>query len=108
MGRQKAGLWVNYSLTDGDRSPYAASMLGNLRHWLGQDPGIRELVERGSVIRREELSSPHECGRPAENRGRKEQANRWDTTLKRMTATSTATNTTMDMTMDMTMDSPRH
>ena len=30
----KDGLWVNYTLADGRQSPYAASLLGNLRHWL--------------------------------------------------------------------------
>ena len=30
----KDGLWVNYTLTDGRQSPYAANLLGNLRHWL--------------------------------------------------------------------------
>jgi ArsR family transcriptional regulator len=60
VGRKKEGLWVNYSLTDGSRSPYAASLLGNLRHWLADDPGIRELVARSETIRREELCTPHD------------------------------------------------
>jgi ArsR family transcriptional regulator, arsenate/arsenite/antimonite-responsive transcriptional repressor len=60
VGRKKEGLWVNYSLTDGDRSPYAASMLGNLRHWLGDDPGIRDLLERSDAFRREDLCAPHD------------------------------------------------
>ena len=55
VGRQKEGLWVNYSLADGGRSPYAASLLGNLRHWLSDDPGIRELLERSDAIRREDV-----------------------------------------------------
>ena len=49
VGRKKEGLWVNYSLTDGGRSPYAASLLGNLRHWLERrsgDPGS-DRKERG-------------------------------------------------------------
>jgi len=41
---KKDGLWVNYSLADGSQSPYAASMLGNLRHWLEADPQIEELI----------------------------------------------------------------
>ncbi len=57
--RQKEGLWVNYSLTDGGRSPYAASLLGNLRHWLAEDPDIRELLKRSDAIRREHLCGPH-------------------------------------------------
>ena len=37
---------MNYSLTDGGRSPYAASLLGNLRHWLADDPDILDLIEK--------------------------------------------------------------
>jgi len=43
---QKNGLWVNYKLADGTQSPYAASLLGNLRHWLEDDPEISEMVIR--------------------------------------------------------------
>ena len=55
VGRAKDGLWGNYSLGDGNRSPYAASLMGNLRHWLDDDPEIRELVGRSEAIRREDL-----------------------------------------------------
>ena len=47
VSRQKDGLWVNYAVSDGSRSPYAASMLGNLRHWLSED---RELVDLLNTI----------------------------------------------------------
>ena len=57
VGRKKDGLWVNYSLGNGNRSPYAASLMGNLRHWLNDDPEIQELVGRSAAIRRE-----HICG----------------------------------------------
>jgi ArsR family transcriptional regulator len=50
----KDGLWVNYSLADGAASPYAASLLGNLRHWLDDDPQIREAVGRLPFVNREE------------------------------------------------------
>ena len=43
----KDGLWVNYTLADGRESPYAASLLGNLRHWLNDEPDISRLV--GSI-----------------------------------------------------------
>ena len=43
---QKDGLWVNYRLTDGSSSPYAASLLGNLRHWLQEDPDITVLIHK--------------------------------------------------------------
>lgn len=39
----KDGLWVNYSLSDGSGSPYSASMIGNLKHWLDSESEIREL-----------------------------------------------------------------
>jgi ArsR family transcriptional regulator len=54
----KEGLWVNYFLADGSSNPYAASLLGNLRHWLEKDPGVNALLEKLPGIRREEI-----CGR---------------------------------------------
>jgi ArsR family transcriptional regulator len=51
----KDGLWVNYHLTDGASSPYAASLLGNLKHWLEETPEIAALVTRLPMIRREEV-----------------------------------------------------
>jgi ArsR family transcriptional regulator len=59
VDRKKEGLWVNYSLTDGGRSPYAASLMGNLMHWLNDDPGIRDLMEKSETIRREDLCGTH-------------------------------------------------
>ncbi len=50
---KKAGLWVNYTLADGSDSPYASSMLGNLRHWLEDEAEIAELTGRLPEIRRE-------------------------------------------------------
>jgi len=52
---QKDGIWVNYYLTDGSSTPYAASFLGNLRHWLEDEPEIAELVEKLPTIRRENI-----------------------------------------------------
>ncbi len=43
---QKDGLWVNYQLADGSKSPYAASLIGNLRHWMDDDPEIRDMVQK--------------------------------------------------------------
>jgi len=51
---KKDGLWVNYTLSDGG-SPYAATLLGNLKHWLQEDLDIGQLVKRVPVIRREEI-----------------------------------------------------
>ena len=52
---RKDGLWVNYHLTDGSSSPYAASILGNIRHWLEDDPDIEDLREKLPMIRRENI-----------------------------------------------------
>jgi ArsR family transcriptional regulator len=52
---KKDGLWVNYFLADGKSSPYAASLLGNLRHWLNEDTEIAELMEKGMFINREDI-----------------------------------------------------
>ena len=51
----KDGLWVNYHLTDGRNSPYAASILGNLRHWLEDDPKTLAMVKKLPYIRREDI-----------------------------------------------------
>jgi len=51
----KDGLWVNYSLADGTDSPYAANLLGNLRHWLDDDPELAIIVEQLPTIRREDI-----------------------------------------------------
>ncbi len=49
----KEGMWVNYHLADGSSSPYAASLLGNLKHWLDDDKGVSDLLGKLSSIRRE-------------------------------------------------------
>jgi ArsR family transcriptional regulator len=49
----KEGLWVNYRLADGAKSPYVANMLGNLRHWLEDDPEVVALTTRLPGIRRD-------------------------------------------------------
>ena len=51
----KDGLWVNYYLTDGRKSPYASSIMGNLRHWLEDEPEVADLIQRLPRIRREEI-----------------------------------------------------
>jgi len=51
----KDKLWVNYSLADGTDSPYAANLLGSLKHWLDDDPGLADIVERLPSIRREDI-----------------------------------------------------
>ena len=53
----KDGLWVNYKLSDGSRSPFSASLIGNLKHWLEDDPEIEKLVKRLPEIQREHICS---------------------------------------------------
>ncbi|UCF91951.1 MAG: winged helix-turn-helix transcriptional regulator [Desulfobacterales bacterium] len=51
----KDGQWVNYFLADGRSSPYVASLLGNLKHWLEDDPEVAKLVQKVPFLNREEL-----------------------------------------------------
>ncbi|MGD9211036.1 MAG: metalloregulator ArsR/SmtB family transcription factor [Desulfobacteraceae bacterium] len=51
----KDGLWVNYHLADGNRNPYVANLLGNLKYWLEEDSEVMALVARLPEIRREEI-----------------------------------------------------
>jgi ArsR family transcriptional regulator len=53
---QKDGMWVNYYLSDGRSSPYAAAILGNLRHWLEDETEIAALVVKIPEIRREMIT----------------------------------------------------
>lgn len=52
---QKSGLWVNYDIADGADSPYAAILLGGLKHWLQDEPEIIRLVNKLPEIRREDI-----------------------------------------------------
>lgn len=56
----KQGLWVNYSLSDGQENPYVSSILGNLRHWLEEDSEIRTALAKLPSVNRESV-----CGRNA-------------------------------------------
>ena len=55
VAHRKDGMWVNYRLSDGISSPYVASLLGNLRHWLENDPDIGEIAKKLPRIRREDI-----------------------------------------------------
>ena len=57
---RKDGLWVNYFLSEGSSSPYVASILGNLRHWLEDDPQVVALIEKLPMIQREALCKKRE------------------------------------------------
>ena len=41
VSRAKAGQWVEYALSQGENSPYVASILGNLKHWLEENSEIK-------------------------------------------------------------------
>ena len=58
VANKKDGLWVNYYLTDGSESPYVATLLGNLRHWLDNEKEVDSLLKKLPSIRREEI-----CGK---------------------------------------------
>lgn len=51
----KDGLWVNYHLSGGNSNPYAATLLGNLRHWLQDAPEVVAVAEKLPSIRREDI-----------------------------------------------------
>ena len=52
---KKDGLWVNYNLTDGSKSPYVSTLMGNLRHWLEEESEVSEIIKRLPGIRREQI-----------------------------------------------------
>lgn len=51
----KNGLWVDYQLSDGNRSPYAASLLGNLKHWLKDEKEIENIIKKLPDLCREDI-----------------------------------------------------
>jgi len=60
---RKEGLWVEYALTSGERSPYAAALLGNLRHWLEEDSRWTEIRDRLKGIDRYEACQVLKTGK---------------------------------------------
>ena len=55
VASRKDGQWVDYYLTDGSESPYVASLLGNLKHWLENEKEIRDILNKIPSIRREDV-----------------------------------------------------
>ncbi|MFO7569891.1 MAG: metalloregulator ArsR/SmtB family transcription factor [Smithellaceae bacterium] len=43
---EREGLWVYYSLKYGSENLFAASLLGNLRHWLSGDIALADMEKR--------------------------------------------------------------
>jgi ArsR family transcriptional regulator len=55
VSSRKDGLWVHYSLTDGGVSPYASTLLGNLKYWMDESAEISEIAKKLPDIRRANL-----------------------------------------------------
>jgi len=53
----KDGLWVSYYLSEGETSPYAATLMGNMKHWLNQEPEIVKIARILPTINGEEICS---------------------------------------------------
>lgn len=52
--RKRQGTWILYSLADGSESPYAETMLGELRHWLDEDEELKKMYKalpKAAVLR---------------------------------------------------------
>jgi len=47
----KDGLWVYYAINYGSNNPYAAALLGNLNHWLGDDSALNKMEKKLPDIR---------------------------------------------------------
>lgn len=43
--RRRQGTWILYSLSNGEESPYARTMLVQLKDWLQDDPGVRQMMQ---------------------------------------------------------------
>ena len=52
---EKDGLWVNYHISDGAANPFVATLLGNLRHWLEEEPDVVRIKEMLPGLSREQL-----------------------------------------------------
>lgn len=52
---RKDGLWVNYSLADGNSNPYAAGMLSELGTWLEDQPELADILKKVPLASREQI-----------------------------------------------------
>jgi len=53
--RRKEGLWSYYRIAATPATPYAATLLGSLRHWLEDDTELAEAITRLPEIRSHNL-----------------------------------------------------
>ncbi len=54
VDRKRQGTWILYSLADGSESPYAKTMLGELRQWLDEDEQLGSMLKalpKAAVLR---------------------------------------------------------
>jgi ArsR family transcriptional regulator len=52
---RKDGLWVNYSLANGNSNPYAAGMLRELGTWLEDQPELADILKKAPFVSREQI-----------------------------------------------------
>lgn len=57
------GLWINYQVSDGSQSEYAARQIELLSTWLEEDLAIRKLIEKLPSIHRDMNSKTAACCR---------------------------------------------
>jgi hypothetical protein len=57
-------------LTDGRSTPYAATLLGNLKHCIKDDPEIFRLIEELPAIIRQKLSVGNNLGEQGISKGK--------------------------------------
>jgi ArsR family transcriptional regulator, arsenate/arsenite/antimonite-responsive transcriptional repressor len=43
--RRRQGTWILYSLSNGEESVYARTMLDQLKGWLGNDPAVHKMTQ---------------------------------------------------------------
>ncbi|MGD9731500.1 MAG: ArsR/SmtB family transcription factor [Desulfamplus sp.] len=51
----KEGLWVNFTLSDGKRNPYASNLLDNLKHWLNEDTDVIALLFKSLDVQKKTI-----------------------------------------------------
>lgn len=46
VNRKRQGAWILYSLSDGEESPYARTMLAQLKDWLKDEPAVHNMMRK--------------------------------------------------------------
>ena len=58
---KKEGLWVNYSLSEGEANTCCASMLDNLRRWFDGDPEMEDLLLKAASLKEKRSAGDRWC-----------------------------------------------